>query len=156
MSEAIACGRVPVISNSPRSATRYFALSERNLFAATIPMTWRNKSTTGWSIPRSERPAAAPTRAMPVNLTLTAAWTPWKGCFWTRYRVHVMAKRIIYYSDPLQDDFADNHIHTKAVDRHFFLSPPFQTVGFVVLFGVLWRCNSRGFLISKDLPGPEV
>ena len=30
--EAIACGRVPVISNSPRSATRYFALSERNLF----------------------------------------------------------------------------------------------------------------------------
>ncbi len=30
--EAIACGKVPVISNSPRSATRYFALSQRNLF----------------------------------------------------------------------------------------------------------------------------
>ena len=30
--EAIACGRVPLIADSPRSATRYFALSERNLF----------------------------------------------------------------------------------------------------------------------------
>ena len=30
--EAISCGLVPVISNSPRSATRFFALDERNLF----------------------------------------------------------------------------------------------------------------------------
>lgn len=30
--EAISCGVVPVISNSPRSATRFFALDERNLF----------------------------------------------------------------------------------------------------------------------------
>lgn len=30
--EAIACGKVPVISDSPRSATRYFAQDERNLF----------------------------------------------------------------------------------------------------------------------------
>ena len=30
--EAISCGLVPVIANSPRSATRYFALDERNLF----------------------------------------------------------------------------------------------------------------------------
>lgn len=30
--EAIACGKVPVIANSPRSATRNFALTEDNLF----------------------------------------------------------------------------------------------------------------------------
>lgn len=30
--EAISCGKVPVINNSPRSATRFFALDERNLF----------------------------------------------------------------------------------------------------------------------------
>lgn len=30
--EAITCGLVPVIANSPRSATRYFALGENNLF----------------------------------------------------------------------------------------------------------------------------
>lgn len=30
--EAISCGLVPVIANSPRSATRYFALDELNLF----------------------------------------------------------------------------------------------------------------------------
>ncbi|MBO4216469.1 MAG: glycosyltransferase, partial [Clostridia bacterium] len=31
--EAIACGLVPVISDSPRSATRFFALDEKNLFS---------------------------------------------------------------------------------------------------------------------------
>ena len=30
--EAIACGKVPLIADSPRSATRYFALSDQNLF----------------------------------------------------------------------------------------------------------------------------
>ena len=35
--EAIACGKVPLIANSPRSATRYFALSERNLFQYNDP-----------------------------------------------------------------------------------------------------------------------
>ena len=30
--EAISCGLVPVISDSPRSATRYFAIDEKNLF----------------------------------------------------------------------------------------------------------------------------
>ncbi len=36
--EAIACGRVPLISDSPRSATRYFALSKRNLFKCNDPL----------------------------------------------------------------------------------------------------------------------
>ncbi len=36
--EAISCGLVPVISDSPRSATRYFALGPRNLFACNDPV----------------------------------------------------------------------------------------------------------------------
>lgn len=35
--EAIACGRVPLIADSPRSATRYFALTEDNLFHYNSP-----------------------------------------------------------------------------------------------------------------------
>jgi len=35
--EAIACGKVPLIADSPRSATRYFALSDRNLFRYNDP-----------------------------------------------------------------------------------------------------------------------
>ena len=35
--EAISCGLVPVISDSPRSATRFFALDEKNLFACSDP-----------------------------------------------------------------------------------------------------------------------
>ena len=35
-----------------------------------------------------------------------------------------MAKRTIYYSDPLHDDFAGNHIRTQVVDQSFpFLHP---------------------------------
>ena len=33
--EAITCGLVPVINDSPRSATRFFALDERSLFDGT-------------------------------------------------------------------------------------------------------------------------
>ena len=35
--EAISCGKVPLIADSPRSATRHFALSERNLFCCNDP-----------------------------------------------------------------------------------------------------------------------
>ena len=35
--EAISCGLVPVIADSPRSATRFFALEERNLFRFNDP-----------------------------------------------------------------------------------------------------------------------
>jgi len=35
--EAIACGKVPVIADSPRSATRYFALTPENLFRVNDP-----------------------------------------------------------------------------------------------------------------------
>ena len=35
--EAIACGKVPVIADSPRSATRYFARTPENLFKMNDP-----------------------------------------------------------------------------------------------------------------------
>ena len=41
--EAISCGKVPIIANSPRSATRHFALSERNLFSFNDPRDLANK-----------------------------------------------------------------------------------------------------------------
>lgn len=36
--EAMSCGLVPVIANSPRSATRYFALCDNNLFSCNDPL----------------------------------------------------------------------------------------------------------------------
>ena len=35
--EAISCGRTPLIADAPRSATRFFALTDRNLFRANDP-----------------------------------------------------------------------------------------------------------------------
>ena len=41
--EAIACGQVPIISDSERSATKKFALDERNLFEANNPQSLAEK-----------------------------------------------------------------------------------------------------------------
>ena len=41
--EAISCGKVPLIADSPRSATRYFALSDRNLFRNRDPQDLADK-----------------------------------------------------------------------------------------------------------------
>ena len=41
--EAISCGLVPVIADSPRSATKYFALGERNLFHYNDPQSLRDQ-----------------------------------------------------------------------------------------------------------------
>ena len=41
--EAITCGLVPVIADSPRSATRFFALGEDNLFRHGDPMSLAGK-----------------------------------------------------------------------------------------------------------------
>ena len=41
--EAISCGLVPVIANSPRSATRFFALEENNLFQFNSAADLKNK-----------------------------------------------------------------------------------------------------------------
>jgi glycosyltransferase involved in cell wall biosynthesis len=41
--EAISCGLVPVIADSPRSAARFFALSENNLFHFNDPLSLRDR-----------------------------------------------------------------------------------------------------------------
>lgn len=60
-----------------------------------------------------------------------------------------MAKKIIYYTDPLQDDFAENHIHTETVGVDFpFLHKSFwwrlwsNLVYYLVAVPLVW-------LISK-------
>lgn len=48
--EAISCGLVPVIADSPRSATRYFALTEDNLFHYNDAASLAEKIDFGWKI----------------------------------------------------------------------------------------------------------
>lgn len=60
--EAFACGLVPVIADSPRSATPQFALDERSLFPAGTQTRWPSGSTGGSSTRRSGRQWSA---AMP-------------------------------------------------------------------------------------------
>ena len=54
--EAITCGMVPIIANSPRSATRFFALSDRNLFDYNRPQSLAQKM--DWWIEHPEERAS--------------------------------------------------------------------------------------------------
>lgn len=79
--EAIACGKVPVISNSPRSATRYFALSQRNLFRCNDSDDLAERID-DWLGASQEREACSRAYlAMPSNLTSTTVWMLWRECF---------------------------------------------------------------------------
>ncbi len=60
-----------------------------------------------------------------------------------------MAKRTIYYSDPLHDDFAGNHIRTQVVDQSFpFLHPSrlWALASFMIYY---WIAIPVVFLICK-------
>ena len=58
--EAIACGRVPLIADSPRSATHYFALTEQNLFHYNDPASLAEKM--DWWLGHPEERAACSRR----------------------------------------------------------------------------------------------
>ena len=79
--EAICCGAVPVICNSPRSATRFFA-SRRQfaLLSSTILRILRQKSITGSSIPRKKRSAQRNTMPHVAAFHSVNAWRKWKQC----------------------------------------------------------------------------
>ncbi len=53
--EAISCGLVPVIANSPRSATRHFALTEKNLFDYNDPASLAERIDMWLSDPQARR-----------------------------------------------------------------------------------------------------
>lgn len=80
--EAFACGLVPVIADSPRSATPQFALDERSLFPRETAMFWRSVSIGGSSTRRSGGRWSAATLS-------TRSSIPWSGPLNRRRRCFV-------------------------------------------------------------------
>ena len=112
--EAITCGLVPVISDSERSATNKFALSEKNLFKYDSPEDLANKidywiehpeekeecskQYLGYTKQFEQKYCMEKTRNMILSYTK-------KDCYTTQ------EKR--YYQDEINDDFANNGIVAK-------------------------------------------
>ena len=82
--EAIACGLVPVIANSPKSAAKAFALDEKSLFKPylkiRIPRTWPPRSTIGSSTRPNARTTAGSISRAARSLNSRAACGRWSRC----------------------------------------------------------------------------
>jgi glycosyltransferase involved in cell wall biosynthesis/1-acyl-sn-glycerol-3-phosphate acyltransferase len=120
--EAITCGLVPVIANSPRCATKAFALSEKNLFRVNDPVDLSGKIDY-WMDHPEERKACSEEYAG------YASRFEHEHCMGRMEDMLIQAskiekplprtKRTVYYSDELNDDFAGTKIATKVPDSSF-------------------------------------
>lgn len=79
--EAIACGLVPVIADSPKSAAKAFALDEKSLFLKIrTPRTWPPRSTIGSSTRPNARTTAGNISRAARSLNSRAACGRWSRC----------------------------------------------------------------------------
>jgi len=76
--EAMACGNVILSSDSPRSATSFFALSPENLFRMDDAGDLADKMITGWSTPRKKRRLEKHMRSMRASLIRKTVWIRWR------------------------------------------------------------------------------
>lgn len=118
--EAISCGLVPVINNSPRSATKAFALDDKNLFDFNDPKDladkidyWiehplekakRSEEYLGYSDKFEQTKCMEDMRKMLLTYSKEENRTP---------------KRTYYYRDEINDDFANNGIQSKGTPENY-------------------------------------
>ena len=113
--EAITCGLVPVISDSPRSATNRFALDERNLFKNNNPEDLAKKIDYWIEHPKEKEECSKAYGDYTKQFDQTYCMEKMREMLMTyalREESHTsLPKR--YYKDELNDDFANNGILRK-------------------------------------------
>ena len=136
--EAITCGLVPVISDSKRSATNRFALSENNLFKNNDPKDL-SKKIDYWIEHEDERKECSKSYlGYTTRFEQTHCMNQMREMLLTYAKPisHTSLKKR-YYRDELNDDFADNGIvkkHNKEgfkyVDNNIF----FRSISFILYY----------------------
>ena len=123
--EALKCGLVPVINNSKRSATKYFALDDLHLFKQNNAKDLAAKIDYWYEHPnerkiRSEQYVEYAKR-FDFDHCMDRMEKMIKEAIDVRkYKIeHNLHHRIVYYKDPLNDDFAGTTISQKKVDDNF-------------------------------------
>ena len=96
--EAIKCGLVPVIADSPRSATRYFALGEKNLFKYDSPEELASRIDYWLDDPEAMERCRRAYEGYSAQFDRDYAWTVWRACSATpRQQNKYFAKQNISY-----------------------------------------------------------
>ena len=123
--EALSSGLVPIINNSKRSATKFFALDEKNLFKQNDPLSLASKIDYWIAHPeekklRSEQYLKYAERFNHAHCMDRMEKMMKEALEVRRYKVkNNLHHRIVYYKDPLNDDFAGTQINQKKVDDNF-------------------------------------
>ena len=146
--EALSVGVVPVINNSKRSATKYFALGEHNLFEQNSPKSLA-KQIDYWIEHPEEREKRSKeyleyTKRFEFSHCMDRMEKMVNEAVDVRkYKIeHNLHHRIVYYKDPLNDDFAGTSIVQKKVDDNFVY----------VHENKLWRFFSTVFYFGIAMP----
>lgn len=134
--EAIKCGLVPVISDSKRSATNTFALTDKNLFKHDCPKDLADKIDYWIEHPEEKEKASKDYLNYAVNFDQTACMKQMRKMLLTysKEENHTL-KKIYYYKDELNDDFANNGIvakKTPANYRYIRKCPIYRGTSFVL------------------------
>jgi glycosyltransferase involved in cell wall biosynthesis/1-acyl-sn-glycerol-3-phosphate acyltransferase len=136
--EAITCGLVPVVSDSKRSATRHFALSERNLFVVNDPVDLARRIDYWIEHPEEKRVCSEAYLGYAANFNLTECMRRMEEMLQDASRPTppvLKAKKTFVYRDELNDDFAGTRIATKTPDSVFdyrHRSPVWRSVAFLL------------------------
>ena len=123
--EAITCGLVPVINNSKRSATKFFAIDNLNLFNQNDPKSLAKKIDYWFENPENKQIRSNDyldfTKRFEFNHCMDRMEKMIQEAIEVRkYKIeHNLHHRIVYYKDPLNDDFAGTSINQKKVDDNF-------------------------------------
>ena len=123
--EALKCGLVPIINKSKRSATKYFAMDDSHLFKQNDPKDLAKKIDYWIEHPEERKIRSAQyeeyAKRFDFNHCMDRMEKMIKEAVEVRkYKVeHNLHHRIVYYKDPLNDDFAGTTINQKKVDDNF-------------------------------------
>ncbi len=136
--EAISCGLVPVIANSPRSATKSFALDEHNLFHCNDPLDLAKKIDYWIEHPSERKECSNKYLGYTKKFNQSNCLKQMHNMLKTYAKVENHTKnKVIYYRDELNDDFAKNYIKPKMMKseyKYIHHNPIYKILEFVLYF----------------------
>lgn len=129
--EAISCGLVPIINNSPRSATKAFALDEKNLFNFNDPKDLANKIDYWIEHPEEKALRSKEYLGFADNFDHQRCMEEMRKMLEEAIKNYRGNKKTYFYHDPVNDDFAGTNIKTIQVpDNYKYIDKkPFYKIG---------------------------
>lgn len=123
--EAIKCGLVPVINSTKRSATKNFAMSEHNLFKKNNVKDLINKIEYWIEHPTEKEECAKKYLDFADRFEFSHCMDRMEKMMFEaigvrKYKLeHHLRHRIVYYKDPVNDDFAGTNINQRKIGDDF-------------------------------------